>query len=258
MSSGVHPKAAVGFDRAAGTYERGRAGYPAPAIAAILAETGAAPGWTLLELGAGTGKLTRELVGSGARVIALEPVAGMRALLADTAPLAEPLDAVAEAIPLADASVDAVVAGQCFHWFDPEAATAEVARVLRPGGAIALVWNRRDESAAWMREFTRIADAHAGDAPRYKNGTWRRAFDGNPAFTPLELRTWPHRGQAGRDVVLARAASMSFVAALDEEPRAQLLAEFAELLDTHPDTRGRDDVSLPYVTELFTARRLAP
>src|SRR4029077_12924703 len=120
-----------------------------------------------------------------------------------------------------------------------------------------LVWNRRDESAAWMREFTRIADAHAGDAPRYKSGTWRRAFDGHPAFTPLELRTWPHRGPAGRDAVLARAASMSFVAALDDETRPRVLAEFAELLDTHPDTRGRDDLALPYLTELFTARRTA-
>jgi SAM-dependent methyltransferase len=256
VSKCVHPKAALGFDRAAGAYERGRAGYPVPAIEAILAVTGAAPGRTLLELGAGTGKLTRELIGSGARVIALEPVAGMRALLAETVPGAEPLDAVAEAVPLPAAGVDAVVAGQCFHWFDPEAATAEVARVLRPDGAVALVWNRRDESVAWMREFTRIADAHAGDAPRYKHGTWRRAFDGNPAFTPLELRTWPHCGEAGRDVVLARAASMSFVAALDEGPRAELLAEFAHLLDTHPDTRGRDDIALPYVTELFTARRL--
>ena len=118
----MHRAAAVGFDRAAGAYERGRAGYPAAAVETILAATDAAPGRTLLELGAGTGKLTRELVGSGARVIALEPVAGMRHILTRTAPEAEPLDAVAEAIPLADASVDAVVAAQAFHWFDPEVA----------------------------------------------------------------------------------------------------------------------------------------
>lgn len=255
MSARVHPKAAVGFERAAAAYERGRAGYPAAAVEAILDATGAAPGRTLLELGAGTGKLTRELAGSGPRVIALEPVAGMREVLARAVPGAEPLDAVAEAIPLADRSVDAVVAAQCYHWFDPEAATAEVARVLRPGGAVALVWNRRDERVAWMREFSRIADTHAGDAPRYHDGTWRRGFDSSRAFAPLALRTWPHRGEAGRDVVLARAASMSFVAALDEGPRAQLLGEFAELLDTHPGTRGRNDIAVPYVTELFTTRR---
>ncbi|HET6173887.1 MAG TPA: class I SAM-dependent methyltransferase [Gaiellales bacterium] len=254
--SRVHPAAAVGFDRAAGAYERGRASYPAAAVETILAVTGAAPGRTLLELGAGTGKLTHELVGSGARVLALEPVAGMREVLTQNAPAAELLAGVAESIPLAHDSVDAVIAAQSYHWFDPEAATAEAARVLPPGGVVALIWNRRDESVDWMRELTRILDGRAGDAPRYRTGLWRRGFDTNPAFAPLALQTWPHRGAAGRDVVLDRVASMSFVAALDDEPRAELLAEIGKLLDTHPDTRGRHDVAIPYVTELFTTRRL--
>jgi SAM-dependent methyltransferase len=189
-------------------------------------------------------------------VIALEPVAEMRALLAHAAPGAEPLAAVAEAIPLPEASADAVVAAQAYHWFDPEAATAEVARVLRPGGAVALVWMCRDERAAWMRALSEILAAHAGDAPRYRHGSWRRGFDGNPAFAPLARRTWPHRGATGRAVVRARVASISFVAALDDGPRAALLAEVEHLLDTHPDTAGRDDVAIPYVAELFTTRRV--
>jgi SAM-dependent methyltransferase len=252
--SGVHPQAALGWSRAAEAYERGRAGYPDAAVEAILAETCAAPGRTLLELGAGTGKLTRALVAGGARMIALEPVAEMRGVLARVAPAAEPLDAVAEAIPLADGSVDAVIAAQSFHWFAPEAAAAEVARVLRPAGAVALIWNRRDERVAWVRELSRILDGHAGDTPRYRSGHWRRGFDGNPAFAPLALRTWPHRGAEGRELILARVASVSFVAALDEASRASLLAEAGHLLDTHPDTRGREDVALPYVTELFTTQ----
>ena len=255
MRAGVHPKAALGFDRAAAAYERGRATYPQGAVDAILAAAGAAPGRTLLELGAGTGKLTRLLADSGARVIALEPVAGMRVVLRQEAPAAEPLDALAEAIPLAEASVDGVIAAQAFHWFDPRAATAEVARVLRPGGSVALIWNRRDERVAWMRELTRLLDGLAGDAPRYKSGLWRSGFDESGAFEPLALRTWPHRGAAGRSVVLDRVASMSFVAALAEAPRAALLADVERLLDTHPDTQGRDNVALPYVTELFTTRR---
>jgi SAM-dependent methyltransferase len=188
-------------------------------------------------------------------VIALEPVAEMRALLSRTAPSAEPLAAVAEAIPLADGSVDAVVAAQSFHWFAPQAAAAEVLRVLSPAGAVALIWNRRDERVAWVSELSRILDERAGDAPRYRNGHWRRAFDGNPAFAPLSLRTWEHRGAEGRELILARVASVSFVATLDEAERASLLAEVGHLLDTHPDTRGRDDVALPYVTELFTTRK---
>ena len=175
VSSGVHPKAAVGFDRAAGAYERGRAGYPAPADRSDPGRDGRRARRTLLELGAGTGKLTRELVGSGARVIALEPVAGMRALLADTAPQAEPLDAVAEAIPLADASVDAVVA-------------ASVLPLVRSGGgrgrgrARAAPGRRRRPDLEPPRRERRLdarvhahRRAHAGDAPRYKHGTWRRA-----------------------------------------------------------------------------------
>jgi SAM-dependent methyltransferase len=256
--SDVHPKAALGFERAAETYERGRAGFPDGLVQTILSESGAAPGRTLLELGAGTGKLTRALTGHGARVLALEPVAAMRAVLAQTAPEAEPLDAVAEAIPLAAASVDAVIAAQAFHWFDPQAAAAEVARVLRPGGLVALVWNARDERTAWMRAFSAIIDPHAGDVPRHRDGAWRRGFDGNPAFAPLELRSWPHRGEAGRGLVLDRVASISFVASLDAGPRARLLAEVAHLLETHPETRGRDDVAIPYVSELFTTRRREP
>jgi SAM-dependent methyltransferase len=258
VRAGVHPQAAVGFDRAAATYERGRAGYPRPAIEAILADARAGLGRTLLELGAGTGKLTSALTCSGARVIALEPVAGMRKLLEETAPGAEAVDAVAEHIPLPAASVDAVIAAQAFHWFDPVAAPAEVARVLAPGGLVALIWNRRDDRVAWVAELTRILDARAGDVPRHAQGEWRRGFDGNPAFEPLELRSWPHHGRPGRDVILERVASVSFVATLAEEARGQLLAEVAALLDTHPDTRGRDGVTLPYVTELFTTRRREP
>ena len=250
----VHPAAELGWTRAAGEYERGRAGYPAEAVTAVVAATGAGPGRTLLELGAGTGKLTRELTRTGARVLALEPVAGMRDVLAQAAPAAERLAAVAEDVPLPDASVDAVVSAQAFHWFEPTAAAAELARVLRPGGAVALIWNWRDENVPWVRELSQLLNVHEGDAPRYHRGRWRAAFDGNPPFAPLELQEWPHRGEPGRDVMLARTASVSFVAALDEGPRAELLAQVAHLLDTHPDTRGRADVALPYVTQLFATR----
>jgi ubiquinone/menaquinone biosynthesis C-methylase UbiE len=145
----VHRAAAVGFDRAAQAYEAGRATYPAPAVEAILSVTGAAPGRTLLELGAGTGKLTGALVASGPRVLALEPVAGMREVLARTIPDAEVLDAVAEAVPLSRGSVDAVVAAQSFHWFAAEEATAEVAR-----GAAASTPTRRSGHSSCRRGRT--------------------------------------------------------------------------------------------------------
>jgi SAM-dependent methyltransferase len=254
VREGVRREAAIGFDRAARTYERGRAGFPPAAVEAILREAAAGPGRTLLELGAGTGKLTRALVGSGARVVALEPVAGMRAVLAEVVPEAEIVDAVAEDVPLPAASADAVVAAQAFHWFDPERATAEIARVLRPGGLVALLWNRRDERVPWVAALSRLLDAHSAEVPRYQHGHWRRAFDAGDRFEPLTVRAWPNSGEAGRDVVLARVASISFVAVLDERRRAELLGEVERILDADPETRGRDDVALPYVTELFTTR----
>ena len=198
MRAGVHPQAAAGFERAAAAYERGRAGYPRRAIAAILAEAGAAPGRTLLELGAGTGKLTSALTESGARVHRARARGGnARAAGADrTGRRAARRRGRGHSTPAA--SVDGVIAAQAFHWFDPVAATAEIARVLAPGGLVALIWNRRDERVAWVAELSRILDARAGDVPRHTKEEWRRGFDGNPAFEPLELRTWPHGGARPR------------------------------------------------------------
>ena len=160
----------------------------------------------------------------------------MRELLARTAPAAEPLDAVAEAIPLARRerrrrrSPRRRSTGSIPRPRRPRSRASS-----RPAALVALIWNRRDERV----DVDARALAHPRRARRRRaalraRALWRRGFDGNPAFAPLELRTWPHRGRPGRDVVLARVASMSFVAALDEEPRARLLAEVADLLDTHP------------------------
>ena len=246
----MHRAAAVGFDRAAGAYERGRAGYPVAAVETILAATDAAPGRTLLELGAGTGKLTRELVGSGARVIAL---GGRR----DARMLAGLHRRRAAGLRCGGARSRMRASTRS----SPRKPSLVRSRVAAGGVAPALARGRRPdlESARRARgvgaELSRILDGLAGDAPRYRTGLWRRGFDGNPAFEPLALETWPHRGAEGREVVLDRVASMSFVASLGEQPRAQLLAEVTDLLETHPDLRGREDVALPYVTELFTTRR---
>ena len=171
------PSASIPRPRSASTAPRrptsaGRASFPGRCGRGDPRRGGRRAGRTLLELGAGTGKLTRALTGSGARVIALEPVASMRACWPQTAPAAEPLDAVAEAIPLGDASVDAVFAAQAYHWFDPEAATAEVARVLRPGGR-----GRADLEPA-RRE--RRLDARAHAHPRRRARATRRATAAAP------------------------------------------------------------------------------
>src|SRR6185503_12958613 len=160
---GVHRLAAVGFDRAADAYERARPSYPDEAVALLVGALGIGPGRRVLDLAAGTGKLTRLLMPTGAGLVAVEPVAGMRARLLAAVPEVEVLDGTAEALPLPDGSVDAVVCAQAWHWFDSAAALAEVRRVLRPGparaaGGLAVVFNIRDESVAWVRELTGVTE----------------------------------------------------------------------------------------------------
>jgi SAM-dependent methyltransferase len=136
--------AAPSFARSADAYERARPGYAPEAVAFLAERLGLGPGRVVVDLAAGTGKLARQLVPSGARVVAVEPLAEMRSLIPAGI---EVLDGTAEAIPLPDASGDAVTVAQAFHWFDAQAALREIERVLRPGGLLALVSNRRDPSA---------------------------------------------------------------------------------------------------------------
>jgi SAM-dependent methyltransferase len=189
----MHDQARRGYGiaGAAAAYERGRPGYPEDAVAKLVRVLGVVPGATVLDLAAGTGKLTRQLMATGATLVAVEPVAAMRAQLARLA-AGEVLGGTAEAIPLRDGSLDAVTVGQAFHWFDAGRAVAELGRVLRPGGRLGLIWNARDESRPWVAEIGAILDRHAGDAPRHRDGRWRAAFDAADRSTPLRHQTFPH------------------------------------------------------------------
>ncbi len=246
----MHRHAEIGFGRASAAYERGRPDYPLAAVEHACARTGLAPSGTVLDLGAGTGKLTRLLKDRAARVVAVEPVDAMRSELALRAPFAEAIPGTAEAVPLSDGEVDAVFCAQAFHWFDGPRALAEIARVLRPRGGLALLWNRRDESVPWVAELTRLLDRHERDAPRHRSDAWRAAFDGETAFSPLETAFFPYEQPlASLDALVDRVASISFVASLDEAPRCELLDEVRNLGARHHVT------SFPYKTEVHTCRR---
>lgn len=250
----VHHAAAKGFAAAATTYGRGRPDYP-PQVDLWLAERlGVGPGVRVLDLGAGTGKFTDRLLAMGAETVAVEPVAEMAAALAGRLPAAQVLAGSAEAIPCADASFDVVVCAQAFHWFATPEALAEIRRVLKPRGALGLVWNVRDETVDWVRALTAIFAPYEGDAPRFHSGAWRRVFPA-PDFTPLALERWPwaHVGPA-EDVVLARALSISFIAALPAEERAKVEARVRRLIETTPALAGGGDVAFPYVTEAYACR----
>jgi ubiquinone/menaquinone biosynthesis C-methylase UbiE len=248
----IHPTA-QGFETAAGDYERARPDYPEEARRWLAERLDLRPGRKVVDIAAGTGKLTRVLAATGADVVAVEPVAGMRARLAAALPDVELLDGVAETIPLRDASVDAATVGQAFHWFDGDRALPEIHRVTREGGRLAIVYNRRPLEHPLQGALEAILSPHRGQTPAYPDGRWRDAFARTRLWAPVEETELPHLQLLDREGVVARAASTSFVADLPSDRRAEVLAQVRALVKGHPEP-----IQLPYVCELFLWQRLSP
>jgi SAM-dependent methyltransferase len=252
----IHRAAARGFEAGVEAYRRGRPGYPEDAVAFLADTLGIAGDRDVLELGAGTGKLTERLVATGARVIAVEPVGAMRAALVSSCPAADVRDGTAERIPADDASADAVVAAQAFHWFDGDRALPEIHRVLRPGGRLGMVWNVRDETAAWSRAITAIFDRLAGDGPRYRTMAWREPFEHSELFAPLHRWVTHHVHEVTREAFLDRVLSVSYVASASDVERERAAREVVDILDTDAELAGRTTIEVPYRTDVFwTTRR---
>ncbi|MEV0897154.1 methyltransferase domain-containing protein [Actinoplanes sp. NPDC049802] len=230
------------FGSAVGAYHRGRPPYPRSAVEWAVPRTAR----RVLDLGAGTGKLTELLVEAGLDVVAVEPSAEMRDQLAAVAPRAAIFEGTAEHIPLPGADVDAIVVAQAWHWVDPAQAVPEAARVLRPGGTLSLLWNVRDHTEEWVALLDGILHQHT-----------RQEIDTNPVIgTPFaapertEIR-WRHT--LTRQALLDMVASRSYVIVLSEPERRDLLAAVEDLLGTHPALRGRDEITMPYVTRCTRA-----
>ncbi len=225
-------------------YEQARPDYPADALDHIVETLGLRSGSHVVDVGAGTGKFARQLVARGLRVTGVEPIAEMREVFERMVD-ADVVEGTAESIPLDDGTADAITAAQAFHWFDPDRAPPELARVLRPRGGIALVWNVRDESHPLHQAYAEAIRPYKGEA--------YPASGGHPAGTPLdsplvdgvEERTFPHVQLMDADGLVARAASVSFIARLGEEERAALLDRIRALAP--PGT-----FEFPYVTKVFT------
>jgi SAM-dependent methyltransferase len=250
--SGVDALAREGFGRGAEAYERGRPAYPRRAVAWVCAQLGVAAGDRILDLGAGTGKLgrlVREL--SGAEVIAVEPVAEMRAIAA--AHGLDALDGTAEHLPAANGSVENVLCGEAFHWFDARHALGEIARVLRNGGGIGLLWNvhRWDRDAAWVRAVEALLAPHSDRRPqtRYSSGRWRVAFELDRRWAPLKQRSFRHEQHLSPAGLVDHVGSVAYVAALPENERSALLAEVAEIADLLPG-----GIDIPYRTDVYVTR----
>ncbi|MGW2250100.1 class I SAM-dependent methyltransferase [Kitasatospora sp. NPDC001660] len=231
------------FGAAAGAYQQGRPGYPQALVGSAVPREAR----RVLDLGAGTGKLTRLLVDAGLDVVAVEPDEAMRDQLAAAVPKAAVRAGSAERIPLPDGSVDAVVVAQAWHWFDQNTAVPEIARVLAPGGTLSLIWNVRDESEPWAADLGALMHRSA------KQAIDTRPVVPAPFGTPerLEIR-WEHA--TTRVGLLDMVASRSYVITLPDAERARLLADVEHLLATHPDLVGRDEIAMPYLTRCTRVR----
>ncbi|MDL5350713.1 class I SAM-dependent methyltransferase [Microbacterium sp. zg-YB36] len=237
---------ATSFGSAAGTYEAGRPDYPLEAVQWLLPSiVGRAV--RVADVGAGTGKLTRGLRDLGADVVAIDPDPAMLEALRAASGGIPTFVGSSERLPLPDASVDAVVFGQAWHWVEPDAASAEVARVLRPGGVLGLVWNIRDESVDWVRRLTEIM--------RGSNAEEMLAAGEPPVSAPfgaLERASWRWTRPMTRDGLRAMAFSRSYIITASESERARIDRDLAELFD-EIGAVGDAVVSLPYVTWAFRA-----
>jgi len=251
VTEGIHPAAAGGFATAADAYERGRPGYPQEAMAWMAERLGLREGRDVLDLAAGTGKLTRALVPFGARVIAIEPIDEMREQLFRALPDVDAFDGTAESIPLPDGSVDAVTCGQAFHWFRADEALREIHRVLRPGGALALVWNVRDTSNPLQARVNEILAPHAAGVSTHRGLDPKKLVAKSGLFGPVEHRSWPYEQRLSRAHLVDRISSISYIAVLDPDTRAGVLSQVLEAAEGLPEP-----ISIPYTTDIYIAARL--
>jgi SAM-dependent methyltransferase len=242
------------FGGIAADYDRYRPEPPAEALDWLLPPSCRAA----LDLGAGTGGLTRALVGRVEKVFAVEPDPRMRAVLVTRAAGAEVLEGRAEALPLADGAVEAVLMSSAWHWVKPEEAVPEIARVLRPGGLLSLLWNGPDREVPWVAELYRfVADVAIGDAGlRRGHRPEDVALPAGSPFAPPELRTFSWFWRVAPSHLVGLMGTYSHVIVLPREIRDGLLAETADRVSTDPATAGKREVDLPMTCRCWRAARL--
>lgn len=248
----LDPRAAGGFASTADAYDDGRPSYPARSIAQLARELRLDHASTVLDLAAGTGKLTARLLPHVGRVVAVEPSAAMLEKLRRSLPLVDAREGTAEQIPCVDRSIDAVFVGEAFHWFDVDRAAGEIARVLQPGGGLALLWNdaRWDErELPWLPAFEALVRPLRDAAGDFPAEDWRARLDRTRLFAPLHQRHADHEHRLRADQFIALVSSWSWIANLPYSERAALLMRVRGLLDE------RATINLRYRTQIYHTRR---
>lgn len=246
--------AARGFEAGAAAYELARPGYPTEAVDVLVTHLGLGAGTRVCDLAAGTGKLTRLLVPLVDRVIAVEPSGPMRAELCRQLPSVDALAGTAEAIPLADASVDAVFVAEAFHWFRSAEASAEIARVLSPGAGLSVLWNRSrwsEQEHLWLEEFDALNEAlrqAAGPFPAAGEDRWRLGLREGRLFAPLSHTEVDHFHRVSVDEFVALVASWSWIVNLPDQERMAVLDKVRGMVGLEPE------LTLLYRTEIHWTR----
>jgi SAM-dependent methyltransferase len=244
---GIDPVAAAGFSRAADVYQRARPSYPLEAVDWMVEQTRLGPGKTVVDLGAGTGKLTRLLGASGARVVAVEPIPEMRALIGGAD---EVLDGTAEHMPLTDGAADVITVAQALHWFDLDKALPELHRVLKPGGSLVLFWNMRDLDDPIQRGVEDLLQPLRGYVIGQQEGHWRAPLAESRLFGDSTVAHFSYEQRFTTDDLCDRVASTSFVAAMSTLDREELLVRVRAL------AHGREEpFPFPYLTEVHRIPR---
>jgi SAM-dependent methyltransferase len=240
----------LSFGPAAGLYDAIRPSYPSQAVAWALAPLG--PGrWTIADVGAGTGIMTRLLLAAGHDVVCVEPDAQMRSHLIETTREATAIAGSAEALPLPDACLDGAVAAQAYHWFDEDQANAELARVIRPGGVFAAIWNDRDEDVPWVAAYSEII---AGDrSPHASPG--RHVTTYGDGFEPVAEASFRQVTVQTAEGLVRLLHSRSYYLCAAPSRQRSMTGQVRELVRTHPDLAGRSSFELPYVTLVYRAVR---
>jgi SAM-dependent methyltransferase len=250
----LHPLAQA-FAGVADDYEQGRPGYSAEAIDAIRMGLMLDAGARIADVGAGTGKLTRTLAAAGFDVVAVEPLPGLRARLRKELPAVPALDGTAEALPLDDASVDAIACAEAFHWFDGQRAVAELARVIRPEGGLALLWNvpaeEKTGTPPWLEEIRALVGAKRPNHPAFSADQGRSAVAASPYFDTMHYAEVRFAHETDRAGMRAAITSISYVSAMPEAERSALL----EAVDAVMEREGISRFEAPLRTTIWTSRR---
>lgn len=249
----IHPTASAGFTIGADDYEAARPSYAAEAIDWAFQVCEISTDAHVLDLAAGTGKLTRDLVTRAGLVEAVEPIEAMRQQFRRVSGV-DAKDGIAESIPAQDHAFDAVFVGQAFHWFDPDTSIPEIHRVLLPNGSLTLMWNTRDKSDPIMRQLWELIDTHGKEIPKYRK---RKQTDGLPPtklFNEIARRKFPNPHPMTIQQMLTRVSSTSYIAVLPKSKKQSLLKEAEDLLVPHLD--GDSALVAKYLTEVFCYRRM--